>query len=439
MRDAVVVGGGIAGLAAAWSLRDLDVVVLERDDRVGGRLRSEARGPYWLNFGAHVFAGPGSETDALLRGTGVQALAVPGILTAVELEGRVVAGRRVETYPFRLPMSARDRLALARTGARLRTAVARYGRMLRDATQTEVLAFDGDRPFTDWLGAVPAAVDAVIRPTLQRSSAEPERLAAGYGVGYFHLVWDRSGGLARNVLGGSSRLAETIAAELGGRVRRGAHVERVAADADAVEVVDANGNVERARFAIVATPAHVTREIVEGLPSATADALGAIEYGRYVVAALRTVEARPAPWDSIYALSAARRSFNMLLNTSSVVRSHGAEREQGGTLMAYSGASLAAQLWDRDDARIADQYVAELDEIFPGTGAVVDEVVVHRWEHGLPYVFPGRHRLQAALEQPLGRVLLAGDYLGSRYTETAIASGRRAAAAVRSASVHTKA
>jgi protoporphyrinogen/coproporphyrinogen III oxidase len=415
------------------------VVVLERDDRDGGRLRSEARGPYWLNFGAHVFAGSGSETDVLLRETGVDAPAVPGILTAVELDGRVVAARRVETYPFRLPISTRDRLAFARTGARLRAAVARYGRMLGDATQTEVLAFDGDRSFTDWLGAVPAAVDAVLRPTLQRSSAEPERLAAGYGIGYFHLVWDRSGGLARNVLGGSSRLAETIAAGLGERVRRGARVERVVAGTEAVEVVDADGHVERARFAIVATPAHVARAIVEGLPSATADALGAIEYGRYVVAALRTVEARPAPWDSIYALSAARRSFNMLLNTSSVSRSHGGEREPGGTLMLYAGASLADRLWDRDDASIADRYVADLDEIFPGAGVLVDEVVVHRWEHGLPYVFPGRHRLQAALEQPLGRVLLAGDYLGSRYTETAIASGRRAAATVRGALVQTQA
>jgi glycine/D-amino acid oxidase-like deaminating enzyme len=27
-RDVVVVGGGIAGLSAAWELRDLDVVVL---------------------------------------------------------------------------------------------------------------------------------------------------------------------------------------------------------------------------------------------------------------------------------------------------------------------------------------------------------------------------------------------------------------------------
>ena len=64
--DAVVVGGGIAGLAAAWELRDRNVILLEAGDRHGGRIRSERRGDLWLNFGAHVFGGPGSTTDRLL-------------------------------------------------------------------------------------------------------------------------------------------------------------------------------------------------------------------------------------------------------------------------------------------------------------------------------------------------------------------------------------
>ena len=44
MRDAIVIGGGIAGMSAAWRLRHSDVLVLEGSNRIGGRLRSERRG-----------------------------------------------------------------------------------------------------------------------------------------------------------------------------------------------------------------------------------------------------------------------------------------------------------------------------------------------------------------------------------------------------------
>ena len=69
-----------------------------------------------------------------------------------------------------------------------------------------MLEFMDDRSFSDFAGTMPEDVDLLFRSTLTRSSGEPEELAAGYGVGYFHLVWDKKGGLSRNILGGSSRL-----------------------------------------------------------------------------------------------------------------------------------------------------------------------------------------------------------------------------------------
>lgn len=68
--EVVVVGAGLAGLAAAWELRERDVVVLESEPRVGGRIRSEPREPYWLNWGAHVFGGPGSAAARLIAAAG---------------------------------------------------------------------------------------------------------------------------------------------------------------------------------------------------------------------------------------------------------------------------------------------------------------------------------------------------------------------------------
>ena len=83
IRDAIVVGAGVAGLSAAWDLRDRDVLVLEAADRLGGRIRAEPREPYWLNLGAHVFSGPGSATWGLADETGVELAKVPGHLVAL--------------------------------------------------------------------------------------------------------------------------------------------------------------------------------------------------------------------------------------------------------------------------------------------------------------------------------------------------------------------
>jgi protoporphyrinogen/coproporphyrinogen III oxidase len=439
--DVVVIGAGIAGLSAAWALKDRDVLLLEATDRVGGRIKSEARGRYWLNFGAHVFGGTDSATGRLLEEMGVEAVTVPGVLTAAALNGRVVASGRVETYPFRLRLATADRLALILLGTRLRLAVMRYGRIARPrpgeswvSRQSRMLEYLGDRSFSDFLGRQPADVDAIVRPTIQRSSGEPEDVAAGYGVGYFHLVWNRGEGLSRNLIGGSSVLPDKIAVGLGGKLQRLSRATDVSHDPSGVRVryvCDGGTREVVARFAIVATPAYETRAIVRDLPSETDRALGQIVYGPYVVAGILTGETGPMPYDGLYAMAVAKKSFNMLFNMANVLRRREARREPGGSLMVYSGAGLGRRLLECDDAEITRTYLDDLDSIYPGLENQVREVVIQRWPQGLPYPRPGRYRLQSALQRPLGRVYLAGDYLGTWYTDTAIATGTAAADAIR--------
>src|SRR3954451_18097175 len=269
--DVVVVGGGIAGLAAAWQLRGLEVLVLEASGRVGGRIRSEPRGEVWLNFGAHVFSGPGTATGRLLAETGVEAAQVEGRLAAVALGGPVVGSGMVETYPFRLPLPLACRASLVRAGVKLKRGVARSAAVAAErpdepasVRQQRMLDFLDNRSFSDFIGSLPPDVDAIFRATLNRSSGEPEELAAGYGIGYFHLVWNRDAGLSRNILGGPSTLIAALAAGVGSSVT-GARVTEVVPDDEGVTVRYRCGDTEyvaRARHAVVATPAYVTREIV---------------------------------------------------------------------------------------------------------------------------------------------------------------------------------
>jgi oxygen-dependent protoporphyrinogen oxidase len=438
----VVVGGGLAGLTAAWELRDRDIVVLEAGDRVGGRLRSEPRGDVWLNFGAHVVGGPSSATGELLRTLGVDARPVPGRLAAAEMGGRVVARGPVEAMPLLLPLSPSGRVALVRAGARMRLAVGRYAAVAEPrpgeghaARQQRMLDFMDDRSMAEFLGRLPADADGLFRATLTRSSGEPEDLHAGYGVGYFHLVWNRDSGLSWNIVGGSAVLPQTLAAGLGDAVRLGTSATEVTETPDAVEVAyrapDGSTGRLSAQAAVLAVPAYAALAVAPGLRADTRSALEQIPYGPYVVGAFLTDERRPMPWDGIYALATPQRSFSMLFNTANVLRRPGRSREPGGSLMVYAAADLARALAEQDDTEIERSFRDDLFAIYPDARRVVREVVIHRWERGLPYPRPGRAALQASLTQPLGRIHLAGDYLGTWYTETAILTAQSAAAAAR--------
>ena len=138
------------------------------------------------------------------------------------------------------------------------------------------------------------------------------------------------------------------------------------------------------------------------------------------------------PYDGVYAAATPKASFNMLFNMANALR-RGGRRQPGGGLMVYAAANLARRLWDRPDIEVERRFLADLYERFPGLRGAVREVVVRRWELGVPHPRPGRHLLQPALDRPLGNVRLAGDYLGTTYIETAIETGAAAARAARRA------
>jgi protoporphyrinogen/coproporphyrinogen III oxidase len=151
-----------------------------------------------------------------------------------------------------------------------------------------------------------------------------------------------------------------------------------------------------------------------------------------VVGAFHTGETAPMPYDGVYAAATPGLSFNMLFNTANVVRGD-AERAAGGTLMVYAAAGLARALAGLDDSQVERRFLNDLHALFPDLRGHVRETVIRRWEPGLPHPRPGRHLLQPALEQPLGAVHLAGDYLGTTYIETAIETGTAAARRIRTA------
>ena len=438
MKDVVIVGGGLAGLAAAWRLRHWETVLLESGSRVGGRIRSERRGRYWLNWGGHVFAGPGSATDALLSEAGITAAQVPGALAALSMNGKLLLKGPMPTYPFRIPMSMSSRFALVKAGIKVGAQVLRYASMVSQrpgedpaVRQQRVYDFANDRSFSDFVGDLPEDAKALFYPTVTRSAADAHEISAGAGIGYFSLVFNIGQGLNRGIVGGPSTLTQGIATALGDRVQLGAEVVEIVHTKRSVVVRYRRNGVDcevEARCVVLATPATVSHRVAVDLPQDVRDALGKVLYGPYVSAAFLTNESAPQPWDTAYGIATPKRSFSIVLNQASIVRGSEATRQPGSSIMTFSPASLARALLAKSDEEILHSYTDDLDRVLgSGFGGSVVEAQVQRWETGAPYCFPGRGALQPALTRRGSRVFLAGDYLGTLYTETAISTGFSAA------------
>jgi oxygen-dependent protoporphyrinogen oxidase len=440
MRDVVIVGGGIGGLSGAWRLRGRDILVLEAGDRPGGRLRSEPRGDYWLNFGAHLFGEHTSPAGALADELGLQARPIPGDRMGIAFKGKVVAGGRSETFPLRLPLGLRARFSFIKMGLKLRSGVLRLLEVQKPidgeppaARRVRQLSFENARTLADYVGPLTPDVELMLRTITERTAADPSAMAAGYGLTSFGQVWSTHS-FGRNLFGGSSRLPQAIASALGARLQLNAEVISVEAMADHVEIAYRQNGAEhivRARHAIVATPAPVSCRILKGIPDDTAQALGQIRYGAFLSAAVLTGETGPMPWDENYAIATPGLSFGVFFNQASTLRV--GARKPGGSLMLFRGARGAAELMKLTDAEIAASFQADLEKLFPQARGIVREIVVQRWPLGAPYSFPGRAALQPALTRDLGRVQLAGDYLEFPCMDAAIATAEEAAAKIAAA------
>jgi oxygen-dependent protoporphyrinogen oxidase len=444
--DAVVIGGGIAGLAAAAALAGRDVVLFEAADRVGGRILCQDAGGYWLNLGAHILGKRESPMARLAAETGAELLPIQGHMAAVWAKGRLVRHGKVESYPFRLAMSPGARLSLIRTGLRLRAANRRASPDVQDAIHGDrafagsypTVAGDGSldsRSFAEVLGPMHPEVDALLRAGCNRLSGEPEAMSGHFGSLIVGGLWSSATRTAHSVRGGMGAITDGLVARLGNRIVTGATALGLEQDAEGVRLrVNCDGREETilARHAVIATPAPIARRIVSDLPEDKAAALDHVAYGPYVVMAAATTERGPMPYDDLYAIAVAGRTVTMIFNSANALRGQGqsAPRAPGGALMVYAGADKARALAGRTDDEIRALFIAEINEVLPETRGLIGETRIQRWEHGYPYWRPGRLAIQDALARPFGRIHFAGDYVEYPSTDPAARSGQMAAWAI---------
>lgn len=429
--ECIIVGGGIAGLTAAYHLRDRGVLLLEGGDRFGGRVMSISRGDYWANLGAQ-FVAPQGPLGELTTLPGVRLNGIVGD-PQLNFDGRVVKASPLHMM-LRSGLPLKTRVGLAAFGAQLEVD---YRRSLgkSDRARAHRLALD-DRRASDLFratGSTRPILEALSRSWL---SAELDEVSGAHATAFFHHGMATGRGMSDLTFptGGSESVVRAIIAAIEDSVRlqTGAQVLRVTPAAEGLEVEYEQGGsimTVTARTCVMAAPAYVAREVTEGLPADYVDALNSVQVGSFISAAVFTNETEPQPWDHYPMITAPGRDFQTVFNPVSVTRV--GPRRPGGALSMYAGGDRSRALVNADDATIRNRVVDDVTSILPLRPDLIDEVVIQRWPLAMPYWAPGGYAKMKGLRKPAGRVSFAGDYLGQPGMPSAAAAAAVAAQSTR--------
>src|SRR3954469_25895951 len=253
--DVVVVGAGLAGLAAARVLRNRgrDVIVLEARDRVGGRTLNEpiADGKV-VEIGAQWVGPTQDRVLAMIRELGLETF-------PTYAEGRNIFERNGRTSPYKGTIPKTNPLGLAEVGM----AMARLNRMAAQVdpaspwTAPKADRWDSET-FATWMRRrvrTKAARDILRLAIVGVWAAEPEDVSLLHvlfyirSAGTLEILTDTEGGAQQDrVVGGSQLISLRMAEELGeGVVELESPVRRIEHGPDGVGVGSDRGAVQARR------------------------------------------------------------------------------------------------------------------------------------------------------------------------------------------------
>lgn len=435
IRDAIVLGGGAAGLMAARTLRRAgrDVVTLEAAPRVGGVVETVRRGDWLFELGPNTVLDRGPLPD-LVRELGledeVEKVPLRGRSRFVYRRGRLQqVPRTARTFLTSRLFSWRGKLALIREP----------WRRGRSGGQEETIAeLVRRRLSSEWL-------ETLVGPFVSGIYAgDPERLSARWTLGHLVALEARHGSVIRGFLrtrssvpgpramiafpGGLTRLVGELAAAAG-EIRTGCRATAVSR-ADGAFLVATDQGTVRGRGVIVALPAVEAAAVLSKLTSGESDPLARMAYAPLAVVgfgfAPGALENPPLGTGFLVPRDEDLRILGCLCPSNLFA---GRAPAGGTNLTLFLGGALdpEAVRWEED--RLYRTALADLDRVL-GLREEPAVRVARRWPRAIPQYPVGHGRLIEAVEGWAVRhpgLAVAGSFLRGVALPDALESGRAAA------------
>ncbi len=463
-----IVGGGIAGLAAAWRFKRAgfnDFVLAELETHPGGTARGGSRNGFKFPWGAHYIPVPMAENHALIE-----------LLSEMQVIEALTEGGQPQVSEQFLCREPEERVFSE--GTWYEGLYPGYGASQEDLRQLAAFREEMDRwaEMRDASGrrmfAIPMATgsdDESVRK-LDKLSMEqwldergwdsprlrwlvdyscrddyglpPDRVSAWAGIFYFAARISGMGNESQEVITwpeGNGRVVDYLRGVGDDKIRTGVAVFRVKAgtntDASQVAAFDTNTMKPigfRSQQVVFAAPQMMAKYVIDGFSASGRDS-SAFRYGSWLVANVHVKDRPgnagfPMAWDNVIRES---RSLGYVTAT------HQSGVDYGPTVLTWyypfadvDAAITRKQMMNLKWADWADVVLSDLRCAHPDIDTLVTRIDVMCWGHAMIQPLPGfvwsPEREQAS--KPLGPIHFAGtDLSGVALLEEAFFHGVRAA------------
>ena len=432
----VIVGGGAAGLAAAFTLKKHGVipVLLEAGDRVGGRLVGESVDGFSVDTGADFFCSSYDTTLRLCRELGL-----PLVRSKMKL-GWFRNGRWTTTTPGLSPGNLLRNLPAARAlgflspravlpNLKLFRSLFRQSEHLSFASDSRLAELDGEETFGRHLERLGATEDlrVALRGFLEMTMGHVEHSGQAYMRTYIREMLLNADKLYVPETGAGA-LSRALAGECGNAVRLSTPARSVVVEEGAATGVVVDGAVIEADAVICAVSPARAREIIPGLPDTVGRALGDVAYssGCRVVIGLDHPPLPPGWHGALYPEDDTPLLLDRSINLPSCAP------PGKSTLDLLVGRDRAEELIPLDDEEIKRRMLGDVHRNPPPGSRLPgdDEGLfwrVYRWEEavcmGRPGMFTAVAEARHRLSRDIPNLFLAGDYTRVPSVNGALASG----------------
>jgi monoamine oxidase len=405
--DIVIVGGGMAGLSAAYFLRDKDWLLVEKEDHFGGNAyQEEFDGQPFATGAAYDFRGSASDQLATELGLHLPLVDMPD--PTID-NGQYVA----DTWRSGLPHLPYKK-----------DVVASFQKFRDDVLKINVsgkMAELDAQPFTDYLGKYSPEVtkwwDAYGPSNWGAVSEDTSAFIGLFDAQYLIKGEDNTRAILPGGLGCiSHKLVEVLKPKFADRMLPGATAVSIAQDGNGVRVTYFQGEkltTIAAKIAIVCTPKFITSRLVAGLPNQQKQAMHRMRYAPFPM--INMIFDKPV-YRRGYDNWCPGNSFTDFIVADWTVRNNPGYKPKYNILTFYTPLreSERSTLLQEDDCKsLAAKVLKDFQKSLPEFNVDPIEVRIYRRGHPMMMAVPGQftqNRMVAS--RPMDRIFFGSSDSG---------------------------